>query len=64
MRIIPECKYAIFAGKIKNIKKFKKIIKIEYLKIFSFIFLLIKNSLTKKYKIKKLLKTPNNLKFL
>ena len=47
MRIIPECKYAIFAGKIKNIKKFKKIIKIEYLKIFSFIFLLIKNSLTK-----------------
>ena len=34
MRIIPECKYAIFAGKLKNIKKFKKIIKIEYLKIF------------------------------
>ena len=50
--------------KLKILKNLKKIIKIEYLKIFSFIFLLIKNSLTKKYKIKKLLKTPNNLKFL
>ena len=48
MRIIPECKYLIFAGKIKNIKKFKKIIKIEYLKIFSFIFLLIKKFINKK----------------